>query len=81
MKREYFDRVRCVMSGAAPLGAEDEERFLKKINKPIQISQGKSFTYMKSSNLILLRLYSTTLLPFIVSHLRFPPSSFSFPHA
>lgn len=42
MKPELFDSIRGVTSGAAPLGAEDEERFIKKVNRPIQITQGKS---------------------------------------
>lgn len=51
VKAEYLSRVRNIISGAAPLGATDEERFKKKAN--VFIGQGKrniKFFVKNSSN-------------------------------
>lgn len=40
VKKEYLQSVRSVVSGAAPLGALDEERILKKAEKHIDVLQG-----------------------------------------
>lgn len=42
VKKEYLESVRVVSSGAAPLGALDEERFLQKSPKDTKIIQGKT---------------------------------------
>ncbi|XP_044749008.1 4-coumarate--CoA ligase 1-like [Coccinella septempunctata] len=42
VKAEYLSRVRSIVSGAAPLGASDEERFKKKVN--VFIGQGYGMT-------------------------------------
>lgn len=40
---ETLKSVNCVMSGSAPLGALDEQRFLEKAKKDMNILQGKNF--------------------------------------
>lgn len=40
IKPEHLASLKNVLSGAAPLGASDEERFLEKANKPINMLQG-----------------------------------------
>uniref|UniRef100_V5GTJ7 Luciferin 4-monooxygenase n=1 Tax=Anoplophora glabripennis TaxID=217634 RepID=V5GTJ7_ANOGL len=44
VKKEYLESVRIVSSGAAPLGALDEERFLQKSPKNTKIVQGYGLT-------------------------------------
>lgn len=44
VKKEYLQSIRALASGAAPLGALDEERFLKKAEKPIDVVQGYGLT-------------------------------------
>lgn len=39
---ETLKSVNCVMSGSAPLGALDEQRFLEKAKKDMDILQGKT---------------------------------------
>lgn len=41
VKPEYLSSVRIAMSGAAPLGSEDEDRFLNKMKSSIKVLQGK----------------------------------------
>lgn len=40
VKKEYLQSVRSIVSGAAPLGASDEKKFLAKVEKPINMLQG-----------------------------------------
>ncbi|KAL3266074.1 hypothetical protein HHI36_010260 [Cryptolaemus montrouzieri] len=44
VKPEYLSPVRDILSGAAPLGAADEQRFLAKAKKNITIGQGYGMT-------------------------------------
>ncbi|ERL94409.1 hypothetical protein D910_11687, partial [Dendroctonus ponderosae] len=44
VKPEYLHHLRNVMSGAAPLGALDESKFLEKANRDVFISQGYGLT-------------------------------------
>lgn len=44
VKPEYLQTVKTVTSGAAPLGSEDEERFLAKVNQSVNILQGYIFS-------------------------------------
>lgn len=44
VKNEYFDSIRTIVSGAAPLGGSDEEKFLHKAQKPINVMQGYGMT-------------------------------------
>ncbi|CAH0561072.1 unnamed protein product [Brassicogethes aeneus] len=44
VKKEYMANLKAVMSGAAPLGASDEERFLEKVGGNVEISQGYGLT-------------------------------------
>lgn len=46
VKKEYLQSVRSVVSGAAPLGALDEEKLLKKAEKHINMLQGISNTVL-----------------------------------
>lgn len=41
VKKEYLSDCRLMMSGAAPLGALDEERILKKVGNHLSVCQGK----------------------------------------
>lgn len=38
---ELLQNVRIVSSGAAPLGASDEEKFLEKMGRHVHMLQGK----------------------------------------
>lgn len=40
---EDLKPVKLAMSGGAPLGVSDEERFLEKVNKPMILVQGILF--------------------------------------
>ncbi|XP_066245804.1 uncharacterized protein pdgy [Euwallacea similis] len=44
VKVEYFKTLKNVMSGAAPLGASDEEKFKEKAGKHVSIFQGYGLT-------------------------------------
>lgn len=44
VKPEYFDNVKVLFSGAAPLGILDEERFIQKIKRDVQVIQGYGLT-------------------------------------
>ncbi|CAG9862854.1 unnamed protein product [Phyllotreta striolata] len=44
VKSEYFDRLKMLMSAAAPLGLTDEERFIRKVRKEINMCQGYGLT-------------------------------------
>lgn len=49
VKPEYFDSVKILMSGAAPLGGDDEERFLSKIeNRNVNVIQGIYYIVLKT---------------------------------
>jgi 4-coumarate--CoA ligase len=51
---EHLSSVRSVTSGAAPLGAIDEQRFLERFRKPIQILQGGLLNIVYTVSFILL---------------------------
>ncbi|XP_074030495.1 uncharacterized protein [Leptinotarsa decemlineata] len=44
VKKEYFAHLISVTSGAAPLGLLDEERFIEKIGRDVQVFQGYGLT-------------------------------------
>ncbi|XP_057661159.1 uncharacterized protein LOC130896841 [Diorhabda carinulata] len=44
VKPEYFNHLKVLFSGAAPLGILDEERFIQKIKREVQIIQGYGLT-------------------------------------
>ncbi|KAL1505553.1 hypothetical protein ABEB36_005095 [Hypothenemus hampei] len=44
IKKEYFKHLRTVLSGAAPLGAKDEEQFRNKAGEQVAILQGYGLT-------------------------------------
>lgn len=41
VKEEYIGSIHTLISGAAPLGALDEEKFMKKTNNKCRLTQGK----------------------------------------
>lgn len=47
VKSEYLKHLKYTISGAAPLGELDEERFLAKAGKHLNIYQGKFSMYYK----------------------------------
>lgn len=46
VKPEYLKHLKYIMCGAAPIGQLDEERFLDKIGKHMNIYQGEKFKHM-----------------------------------
>lgn len=44
VKSEHLASIRTILSGAAPLGADDEERLIKKANRDLNIRQGYGLT-------------------------------------
>ncbi|XP_022918533.2 uncharacterized protein [Onthophagus taurus] len=44
VKKDYFENLRTILCGAAPLGALDEEKFRKTVGKSLNVLQGYGLT-------------------------------------
>lgn len=56
VQAEYLSSLRIVNCGAAPLGALDEEKFRKKVGRPLNILQGKDIKINKNKIISVLTL-------------------------